>query len=864
MAPALTKILKDGHGIHLSSTPAAVRTDPDSRIMQSMELESPMRSTGEDDLQEMCLYPRDSCLPSSPVDISASQSETELISSPGSLLRFLSCTKGLKESHQVASVFPGVLDMFSVPQYNSAAPPHCGPDGVDVHFSLTNLSPLYSHGEVGLSRIPQASVQPRGVRLNSEQPVQRAVKEQLSRQAELQGRVWRLQKRLQAQLGEQAVLHCSQQLQGLGRLGQTAGGPEANLCSLHPGVLLPQDYHKPCLSPLGSSTSSSSFTELAEFSQSSLAVLQHLQEALDSEATASSSSDEDLEEVRGHRGARSSAHRSSSSSSSSSCKGKWLEERAMLGSRWSWLQLRVADLEGRIMQLMEIHKQIRSAKGGVVLAESQPLADRRIQHTLLREMAGLSCTNSDTADSEPCSPARLLHNIERQSAQLSRIVNSLMPPFTLSPPSKQPQIWEDKRGFTGGSRGDKTFMPWSSKRRRLKADLSSVCARARPLVTYHKPKLFVFKTCNPTSPPDSGMSTSTLSSLSSCSHCSSCDPVVLCSDPDCSSSAALPSRSSSSRSHPAFTLSFDTGLCPPSLKIPAREEWYQEPLDINTQPSSPVDYKRRSSTPLLKSHKCKQHGRHNHKNRIMGLSPITSAGSAQRQHRTTNQRKIKRRRIRRLIEDEEDLLYRLYNPEESLDEVLGESYPRVSHKQPSQGFIRKRRGQREYSINHTFIPMSLTKAEKLQYKDILTPSWRIVDIQPLLQEAVTEDTDTELEVVTDEVFAQRHLALEQKEKLFWSSWGNRKGCRRPTRSGRRLSGSGGGTCTSGEESSVEWSCARLDTDEQPSSEMGLPETPWERRVFPVDDEEEEALFSDNSVLHCPLVDEAYAAHLKEA
>lgn len=53
------------------------------------------------------------------------------------------------------------------------------------------------------------------------------------------------------------------------------------------------------------------------------------------------------------------------------------------------------------------------SKGGVVLAESQPLTDRQIQQTLLREMAGLSCTASD-ADTEHCSPTRLLHNIERQ------------------------------------------------------------------------------------------------------------------------------------------------------------------------------------------------------------------------------------------------------------------------------------------------------------------------------------------------------------------------------------------------------------------------------------------------------------------
>lgn len=53
------------------------------------------------------------------------------------------------------------------------------------------------------------------------------------------------------------------------------------------------------------------------------------------------------------------------------------------------------------------------SQGRVVLADSQPLTDRQIQQTLLKEMAGLSCTASDP-DNEPCSPTRLLHNIERQ------------------------------------------------------------------------------------------------------------------------------------------------------------------------------------------------------------------------------------------------------------------------------------------------------------------------------------------------------------------------------------------------------------------------------------------------------------------
>ncbi|XP_067459400.1 KAT8 regulatory NSL complex subunit 1-like protein isoform X1 [Thunnus thynnus] len=903
MAPALTKILKDGHGIHLSSPPASVRMDSDSRVMRSTELDSQMTSTGDGDLQKMwlnlsSLTPLDSCLPASPLDVpanpvlspflqtSASQCEMVLLPSPGSLFSLLSLNKGLRDSHQVASVFPGVPDMFlvPVPEHNSqeacllhghSAAPECGPDGVDVHHSsltLASVSPSYTHGELksegytpcfappltltqrdmaGISCPPPASVvRPCGGRLNSEQPVLREVlEEQLSRQAGLHSRAWRLQKRLQALLGEHALLHCNQQLEGLNRHCQSGGVSFDSPDSLHPGVLPPQAGNKPHLSWLESSTASSSFTELREFSLSSQAVLRGLQEAFDSEATGSSSSDEEQAEERETK---------TSPVSNSSCERKWLAERAELGSRWSWLQLRLAELEGRIQQLVELHKRIRSSKGGVVLAESQPLTDRQIQQALLREMAGLSCTAPD-ADTEPCSPTRLLHNIERQSAQLSQIVNSLMPPLNFSPPSKQAQTWKGKRAFTSGQRGDKVFMPrrlGSRRQQRFKADSSCVCARTRPLVTYHKPKLFTFNTDTPTSPQDLGKSTSTFSSFSSssCSCCSSCDPVVLCSDPDCSSNRALPSRNPSSRPHSVFTLSFDNPLSHHLHRALAREEWSQKPLIINAQPSSPAHYNRRSSTPLHNSHKHKQHARH-HRSRVMGLSPIRLAGSAQSQHRRTNKRKRKRRHIHGLIEDEADVLYQLCDPDESSDEVLEESYIQVSRKQASQGFVRKRQGESVYNINNIVIPMSTAKVEKLQYKDILTPSWRVVDTQSLIKKEAEKEGDNEegqVEVLNDEVFAQRHLALEQREKLCWSSWGKRKCCRRPTRSGSRLSGSGGGMCTSGEESSVEWSCAQLDTDELPSLEEWLPQTPWGPRMFPLDDEEE-ALLSDNLVPHCPLV-----------
>ncbi|XP_023125926.2 KAT8 regulatory NSL complex subunit 1-like protein isoform X2 [Amphiprion ocellaris] len=894
MAPALTKILKNGHGIHLSSPPASVRMDSDRRA--STELEPHMRSTDDGGLQKMWLNLSsfrlpDSCSSSSLLDApanpvlspclqtSASQCETMSLPNPGSFVSLLSFDKGQRDSHQVASVFPGVPDMFlvRVPEHNSqeacllhgpSAAPECGPDGRDVyHSSLTfpSVCSAYSQSQgcapliatsptitqekaAKMGFLPPASVQPcisRGnlAQLATKAVLEEAVKEQLTRQAGLHSRAWRLQRKLQVLLGEHALRHCNQQLEGLKKHCQLGGVSLGSLDSIHPGVLHPQAGSKPQFSWLQQSTAPSAFTEVREFSHSSQVVLRGLQEALDSEATADSSSDEEPKEETIHR---------KISPLSSSCERQWLEERAELSSRWSWLQLRLTELEGRIQQLVECHKHIRSTKGGVVLADSQPLTDRQIQQTLLREMAGLSCTASD-ADTEPCSPTRLLHNIERQSAQLSQMVNSLMPPLSFSPLSKEPQAWKGKRSGQGV---DNHFVPGSSKKRKLgtrrlfKADVSCVCARTRPLVTYHKRKLFTFNSYNPSSPLDSGKPSSTLSSSlssSSCSSCSSCDPVVLCSDPDCSCSRATPSSSLSSRPHTVSSLSFDTPTCHNLQRAPAREEWCQRPLVINTELCSPENYQRRTSTPLHNSNKYQHHARH-HRTRVMGLSPIRLSGSGQSQHSRANQRKKRRKHICRLKDDEEDVLYQFCHREESSDDVLEESYTHASCKQASEvkhtqnGFVRKRQGESVYNINNIVIPMSLTKVEKLQYKDILTPSWRVVDTQSLMEmEAEKEECceeDQQIEDLSDEVFAQRHLALEQREKLRWSSWEKRKCCRRSTRSGSRLLGSGGGISTSGEESSVEWSCAQLDADEQSRSEEWLPQTPWEPRVFPLDEKEE--------------------------
>lgn len=351
MAPALTKIHKDGHGIHLSSRPAFVSKDPDGRAMRSSGLESQMKSAEDGDLQKMWLNlssfpPQDSCLSVSPLDIptnpvlspclraAASQHQTVLLLSPSSLLNLLSFSEDLKDSQQMATIFPGGADMFLVPEHNvqeacllrgRSTAPECGPDGGDLHHSpltLTIAPPLYSHGEIkhqdytpvfvppptltqekaaGMGGPPPSLVWPCGGRLNSDRlrsrvELDEAVRERLSRQAGLQSRAQGLQRRLQALLGEHALQHCNQQLEGLKRHWQLGGASSGSPDSINPGILPPQVGRKAPSSWLDSSAAQSSLTELREFSHSSQAVLTGLQEVLDSEATASSSSDEEEED----------------------------------------------------------------------------------------------------------------------------------------------------------------------------------------------------------------------------------------------------------------------------------------------------------------------------------------------------------------------------------------------------------------------------------------------------------------------------------------------------------------------------------------------------------------------------------------
>ncbi|EHB01927.1 hypothetical protein GW7_15010 [Heterocephalus glaber] len=178
--------------------------------------------------------------------------------------------------------------------------------------------------------------------------------------------------------------------------------------------------------------------EIQRVALSATGLLSHIEEGLDSDAT-DSSSDDELDEYTIRKNV----------SVNRSTEWKWLVDRARVGSRWTWLQAQISELEYKIQQLTDVHRQIRASKGMVILEECQLPKDILKKQIQFEDQApSLNTTENlqvpqrspeplpeQDFEMSPSSPTLLLRNIEKQSAQLTEIINSLIAPLNLSPTS---------------------------------------------------------------------------------------------------------------------------------------------------------------------------------------------------------------------------------------------------------------------------------------------------------------------------------------------------------------------------------------------------------------------------------------------
>ncbi|XP_037021821.2 KAT8 regulatory NSL complex subunit 1-like protein isoform X2 [Artibeus jamaicensis] len=607
--------------------------------------------------------------------------------------------------------------------------------------------------------------------------------------------------------------------------------------------------------------------EIQRFALSATGLLSHVEEGLDSDAT-DSSSDDDLEEYTIRKNV----------AVNCSTEWKWLVDRARVGSRWTWLQAQISELEYKIQQLTDVHRQIRASKGIVILEECQlpkdtlkkqiQFADQATSLTIARNsqipQESQDLLPEQDFEMSPSSPTLLLRNIEKQSAQLTEIINSLIAPLNLSPTSSplSSKSCSHKCLANGISRSTSENLDelsssssWllnqkhSKKRKkdrtRLKSPsltLMSTAARTRPLQSFHKRKLYrlspTFYWTPQTLPSKETvfLNTTQMPCLQSASTWSTCEhnsksqifrEHVSELDSSFHSVLSLPSDV-------PLHFHFETLLRKNEIKVDLAENKFVGDCILSPSPvhNTSLSQWRNGYSPICKP-------------QIRSESSAQLLPGRKKRHLSETALGEKTR--------SEKFAFHHTEPGSPCNLTAAANANVTSGTQnSSQSTARRRlRSESSYDIDNIVIPMSLVapaKLEKLQYKEILTPSWRMAVLQPLDEYDVCEE---EKEDLSDEVFSLRHKKYEAREQARWSLWEQSKWHRRNSRAySKHVEGqdfclkeypselNGGQYCVIESPQSQD-----LQTHGSPSvnENQEIKSLWWERRAFPLNDEDIETL-----------------------
>ncbi|KAL2077958.1 hypothetical protein ACEWY4_025643 [Coilia grayii] len=604
------------------------------------------------------------------------------------------------------------------------------------------------------------------------------------RQTDIEGRLRRLRKRLQVVQAKQVERHVQQQVSGLVEKTATCRSSGRHASSD------PWSRVEPSTSASASTSSSSSGifsflksgavpADLERLHMSGSTFLRSAEAAFDSDATESSSGGEsDVEQDQVARADPDKRH----VKLWRRAEGRYAVERAAIISHWNWLQAHVSDLEYRIRQQAEIYRQIRASKGAVELgdpAPSEPSA--QMEPSLFATSEDVDCGKAETPAAEA--------NRTRTCDTINGISNSAE-----DAPEKKPL------GVT--------------------PDPTCVAARTRPLISCRRRRL-VYPNAVPnlTGKVQRGCVAGCRVN-SSCLTCGGSRPPQPVPTPlELSLSERLAHLDTGI--HPILSLPSDTKLSMHVQRLlkaqgQSSRTDRQKPLKRHSlkhkislagirlprPPSSSSSPSARHKHKLGNAHMAAVRLAHHRKSRLErshhGVAGERSRSMSKLEMRTPthtpcrpgrlHERSQSRKRPRELSGERSDgLKQQVDTGSPSVSVSSGPpSTPSPLTRQlslPSEGFtplgpgsqpgagqpIRRRRGESSFDINNIVIPMSVaatTRVEKLQYKEILTPSWRKVNV---LDEPTAEDEeDVEIEDLSDVAFSQLHLPLEEQEHSRWS------------------------------------------------------------------------------------------------
>uniref|UniRef100_A0A8D2CLR8 KAT8 regulatory NSL complex subunit 1 n=1 Tax=Sciurus vulgaris TaxID=55149 RepID=A0A8D2CLR8_SCIVU len=552
----------------------------------------------------------------------------------------------------------------------------------------------------------------------------------LRRQADIESRARRLQKRLQVVQAKQVERHLQHQLGGF--LEKTLSKlPNLESLRSRSQLMLTRKAEAALRKAASETTTSEGLSnflkndsiseELERFTASGIANLRCSEQAFDSDITDSSSGGEsDIEEEELTRADPEQCHVSLRRRS----EWRWAADRAAIVSRWNWLQAHVSDLEYRIRQQTDIYKQIRANKGLIVLGEAPPP-----EHTadLLLPLSSEVKTDHGTdklieSVSQPLENhgAPVGHISESLSTKscgalrpVNGVINTLQPVLADHIPGDSSDVEEQLH-----------------KKQRLNlvsssSDGTCVAARTRPILSCKKRRLVRPSSIVPLSKKVHRNSTirSGCDVNPSCALCGSGSVNTM--PPEIHYEAPLLERLSQLDSCVHPVLAFPDAV-PMSLHFMLKSQW-QNKAPI---PGSLPDPTRKDRHKLVNSF-------------------LTTA--MLKHHTDVKQFK---------------LLAAAHHPPHS--PLVATAFHLIRQLSSTSQPVRRRRGESSFDINNIVIPMSVaatTRVEKLQYKEILTPSWREVDLQSL--KGSPDEENEEIEDLSDAAFAALHAKCEEMERARW-------------------------------------------------------------------------------------------------
>ncbi|XP_025855310.1 KAT8 regulatory NSL complex subunit 1 isoform X3 [Vulpes vulpes] len=580
----------------------------------------------------------------------------------------------------------------------------------------------------------------------------------LRRQADIESRARRLQKRLQVVQAKQVERHIQHQLGGF--LEKTLS-KLPNLESLRPRsqLMLTRKAEAALRKAASETTTSEGLSnflksdsiseELERFTASGIANLRCSERAFDSDVTDSSSGGEsDIEEEELTRADPEQRHVPLRRRS----EWRWAADRAAIVSRWNWLQAHVSDLEYRIRQQTDIYKQIRANKGLIVLGEAPPpehtttdlflplSSEVKTDHgndKLIESVSqplenhGASGHPSESLSTKSCGALRPVNGV----------INTLQPILADHIPGDISDAEEQLQ-----------------KKQRLNLVSSStdgtcVAARTRPVLSCKKRRLVRPNSIVPLSRKVHRNSTmrSGCDVNPSCALCGSGSTITM--PPEIHYEAPLLERLSQLDScvHPVLAFPDDV---PTSLHFQSmlKSQWQNKPFD-KIKPPKKFSLKHRAPMPGSLPDPTRK-DRHKLVNSFLTTAMLkhhTDLSSSS--YLATAQHPPHSPLVRQLSTSSDTSA-----PTSSSPQVA------ASASQP----VRRRRGESSFDINNIVIPMSVaatTRVEKLQYKEILTPSWREVDLRSL--KGSPDEENEEVEDLSDAAFAALHAKCEEMERARW-------------------------------------------------------------------------------------------------